>query len=215
MSKLILWTIYFCLLTPGKANFRPCCSVVLIALYCSFPPCWDWAEAGEKTGILSSSLFPSVFLTHQLPVSQALRLSDGEQSDWVMSQTPIVWSHGLMLCQTPQPVAHATRSLSQQRNTPSTPAFCTFLCFFFSFKSPSLSIFPHQLVPFPPWQPHCLSSSLFSQVSLPFMYFPKLWCSLLCVLFLFFPSLPYLNVVTVHGKRCSSAVIPLFLPPLF
>lgn len=90
-------------------------------------------------------LFPSLslFPTNSQSGSQASRLSEGEQSDWVMSQTPVVWSHGLMLCQTPQPLALSTRFLSQQRNVLPTWAFYTFPVFFFSLSpSLSVSIFP-------------------------------------------------------------------------
>lgn len=65
--------------------------------------------------------------------SQASRLSEGEQSDWVMSQTPVVWSHRLMLCQQPQSLACSTRFLSQtEERTPDPLFFHTFPVFSFS-----------------------------------------------------------------------------------
>lgn len=73
---------------------------------------------------LSRSL--SLYLLNSQSGSQALRLSEREQSDWVMSQMPVVWSHGLMLCQTSKPLAHSTRFLSQQRSIFPTWAFYSF-----------------------------------------------------------------------------------------
>lgn len=141
-------------------------------------------------------LSPSLFLTNSQPGSQASRLSEGEQSDWVMSQTPVVWSHGLMLCQTPQPLAHSTRFLSQQRNVLPTWAFYTFPVFFFT-PSPVSCLF-HS---FPS------AGSSFSPI-----------CPSLFTLFLFHTLagcfvLRYLNVTEVKDARLQSPLsssLPLF-----
>lgn len=70
-------------------------------------------------GVLFHSL---LLLTSQPPASQASRLSEGEHSDWVISHTPVVRSHRLMLCQTP---TLSTRFLS----APVCLNFCLFLSF--------------------------------------------------------------------------------------
>lgn len=146
---------------------------------------------------LSRSL--SLYLLNSQSGSQALRLSEREQSDWVMSQMPVVWSHGLMLCQTSKPLAHSTRFLSQQRNVFPTWAFYSFA------------------VSFSPPCPRLLSVSIFLICQFFFSNLFALFLYIFRTLAFFAFLLSYLNVTVVKDTRLQStpAPHPFFHPSLF
>lgn len=94
-----------------------------------------------------------------------------------------------MLCQTPQPLAHSTRFLSQQRNILTTWVFHTFpvlLFVYFNISHLLVSSFP----------PICPSQLLFLSLHL----------QTLCLLF---------PPVLFKWERCASAVIGLSVSPSF
>lgn len=183
---LSFWTIDLCLTNPpGKL-------ILAVVLAAAVFNCLAQLISSSLTMNGGGSHLPVLLLplslTNSQSGSQASRLSEGEQSDWVMSQTSVVWSHGLMLCQTPQSLAHSTRFLSQQRNTLTTWGFYTFA------------------VPLTPPSPisvyfslsNLLLSSLFFHLALS-VYFLSL-C--ICKLFLF-PC--YSNVTKVKGGCLQSS----------